>query len=149
MQNFLEVKNKMAIGEKLWEGKAKSTMMAIKGANADGVSIESTWMAQLKGMGKAKGWDGAVTFTGMTMMAPSGVGHSMGTGMINFMSGDMAVAKGSGIGMVEMGKSKSVGVWSFMSMSPKLAWMNTAVALVTLEGDPSWMEFDVVIWEWK
>ena len=51
--------------------------------------------------------------------------------------------------MVEMGKSKSVGVWSFMSMSPKLAWMNTAVALVTLEGDPSWMEFDVAIWEWK
>jgi hypothetical protein len=139
----------MAIGEKLWEGKAKSTMMAIKGASADGVSIESTWMAQLKGMGKAKGLDGAVTFTGNTMMAPSGVGNSLGTGMLNFMTGDMAVVKGSGVGMVEMGKSKSVGVWSFMSMSPKLAWMNTAVALVTLDGDPSWMEFDVVIWAWK
>ncbi|MGA2680986.1 MAG: hypothetical protein ABSF44_04210 [Candidatus Bathyarchaeia archaeon] len=139
----------MAIGEKLWEGKAKSTMMAIKGADAGGVTIEATWMAQLMGMGKAKGWDGSIIFTGKTMMAPSGVGESMGTGMLNFMSGDMAVVKGSGVGKVEMGKSKSVGVWSFMSMSPKLAWMNTAVALVTLEGDPSWMEFDVAIWEWK
>ena len=139
----------MAIGEKLWEGKAKSTIMAIKGANADGVSIMATWTAQLTGMGKAKGWDGALMFTGKTMMATSGVGQTMGTGMLNFMSGDMAVAKGSGVGKVEMGKSKSVGVWSFMSMSPKLAWMNTAVALVTLEGDPSWMEFDIVIWEWK
>ena len=83
----------MAISEKLWEGKAKSTMMAIKGANADGVTLETTWMAQLKGMGKAMGWDGAITFTGMTMMALTGVGHSMGTGMINFMSGDMADCK--------------------------------------------------------
>jgi hypothetical protein len=139
----------MAIGEKLWEGKAKSMATAIKGVGPDGVKIESTWMAQLKGMGKAKGWDGAVTFTGNILMEPSGAGWSMGQGLLNFMSGDMAVVKGSGFGKVEMGKSKSVGIWSFMSMSPKLAWMNTAVALVTLEGDPSWMEFDVVVWEWK
>jgi hypothetical protein len=139
----------MAIGEKLWEGKAKSMATAIKGVDAEGVKIEATWKADLKGMGKAMGWDGAVMFTGNIMMGPNGAGWSMGQGLLNFMSGDMAVVKGAGYGMVEMGKSKSVGIWSFMSMSPKLAWMNTAVALVTLEGDPSWMEFDVVVWEWK
>jgi hypothetical protein len=32
----------MVIGEKLWEGKAKTMGMAIKGANADGVSLEYT-----------------------------------------------------------------------------------------------------------
>jgi len=34
-------------------------------------------------------------------------------------------------------------------MSPKLAWVNDAVALVTMEGDPQWMEFTVTVWEWK
>jgi hypothetical protein len=31
-----------------------------------------------------------------------------------------------------------MGIWTFMSMSPKLSWVNDAVALVTLEGDPQW-----------
>lgn len=87
----------MAIGGKLWEGEAKAMGMTIKGANADAVMMEYTWMAQLKGMGKAKG----------------------------------------------------LGIWSFMTMSPKLNWMNMTVALTTQEGDPQWTEFDVVIWEWK
>jgi len=138
----------MAIGEKLWEGKAKSTMMAIKGASAEGVKIESTWMAQLKGMGRAMGLDGTVVFSGNTMQSPSGVGESMGTGLLNFMNGDMAVVKGTGAGKVEMGKSMTVGIWTFMTMS-KLAWLNTEIALVTMSGDPSWMEFDIAIWEWK
>jgi hypothetical protein len=65
------------------------------------------------------------------------------------MTGDMAVVKGYGYGKPVMGKAKSVGIWMFMSMSPKLAWVNDAVALVTMEGDPQWMEFTVTVWEWK
>jgi hypothetical protein len=140
----------MVIGEKLWGGKAKSMGMTIKGTGPEGVKLEVTWMAQLKGMGKAKGVDGAVTFTGKLLMEPpAGNGWSHGQGIINFMSGDMAVVKGSGYGKVEMGKSKSVGIWSFMTMSPKLTWINATTALVVAEGDANWMEFDVAIHEWK
>lgn len=139
----------MVLGDKLWEGKGKSTAIAIKGLSAEGVSIEATWTAQMKGVGKAKGVDGMITFTGNIMMGPSGAGWSHGQGMLNLMTGDMAVVKGSGIGRVEMGKSKTVGLWSFMTMSPKLAWMNSAAAVVSMEGDPQWMEFDIVVFEWK
>jgi hypothetical protein len=139
----------LAIGEKLWEGKAKTMGMTIKGINADGVSLEYTWMAQLKGMGKAKGVDGQVLFTGMTMISPSGGGSTVGNGMFTTMTGDMAVIKGSGYGKPEAGKGKGLGIWSFMTMSPKLTWMNMTVALTTQEGDPMWSEFEVVVWEWK
>jgi hypothetical protein len=45
---------------------------------------------------------------------------------------------------------KSVGLWSFMTMSEKLGWLNDTVALVTFEStDPMWMEMNITIWEWK
>lgn len=139
----------MVIGEKLWEGKAKTMGMTIKGANADGVSMEYTWTAQVKGMGKAKGVDGNIIFTGMTLISPTGGGGTKGTGMFNTMTGDMAVIKGAGYGKPEGEKGKGVGIWSFMTMSQKLAWMNMTVAITTQEGDPQWQEFDLVVWEWK
>jgi len=139
----------MVIGEKLWEGKAKTMEMAIKGADANGVKMEYTWVSQLKGMGKAKGVDGQVMFTGNTVISPTGVGGTMGTGLFTTMTGDMAVIKGSGYGKPEMGKGKGLGIWSFMTMSQKLGWMNMTAALTTQEGDAQWMEFDVVFWEWK
>ena len=139
----------MAIGEKLWEGKGKSQTTIIKGVESDGVWIMATWMAQLKGMGKAKGMDGQVTFSGKIKMGPNGAGISQGQGILATMTGDMAVVKGYGYGKPVMDKAKSVGIWTFMSMSPKLAWVNDVAAIVTLEGDPQWMEFTVTVWEWK
>ena len=139
----------MAIGEKLWEGKGKTMSMAVNGTSPAGVEIKATWMAQLKGMGMAKGMDGALTFTIRSTLEPSGTGWANGQGLLNFMNGDMAVVKGSSRHKIEMGKAKSVGLMGFMSMNPKLAWMNTATALVTLEGDAAWTEFEVAIWEWK
>lgn len=139
----------MAIGEKLWEGKGKYGTPAIRAVNADGLSIEGTLMAQVKGLGRAKGIDGAVTFTTMILMAPNGAGWSHGQGMFNAVTGDMAVMKGSGIGKVENGKGKVVALMSFMTMSPKLNWLNNLVAVVTQEGDPMWQEFDITIHEWK
>ncbi len=139
----------MTIGEKLWEGKGKSASTIIKEVESDGVWILATWTAQLKGMGKAKGADGQVTFSGKIKMGPNGAGISMGQGIFGMMNGDMAVVKGYGYGKPVMDKAKSVGMWTFMSMSPHLSWVNDAVALVTLEGDPQWMEFTVTVWEWK
>lgn len=63
--------------------------------------------------------------------------------------GDMAVIMGTGYGKPEGGKAKGLCIWSFMTMSSKLAWMNMTVTIVTQEGDPMWKDFDVVVWEWK
>jgi hypothetical protein len=139
----------MAIGEKLWEGKAKSTTTVIKSIEPDGVLMMATWAAQMKGFGKAKGVDGQVMFSSKIKMGPNGAGISQGQGILNTMTGDMAVIKGYGYGKPVMDKAKSVGIWTLMSMSPKLAWVNDAAALVAMEGDPSWMEFTVTVWEWK
>jgi hypothetical protein len=65
------------------------------------------------------------------------------------MTGNMSVVQGYGYGKTVMDKAKSMGIWTFMSMSPKLAWINGEATLVTLEGDPQWMEFTVTVWEWK
>jgi hypothetical protein len=135
----------MVVGEKLWEGKGKYGPVAIKAVGPEGVTMEGTFTVQLKGAGRATGIDGALTNTGTILMEPSGAGWSHGLGMFNTMTGDMAVVKNTGIG--KMGKS--VGLMSFMTMSPKLAWMNDLIALVTLEGDPQWMEFEISICEWK
>ena len=126
----------MAIGEKLWEGPGKSQTTIIKSVEGDGVYIMATWTTLLKGMGKAKGVDGQVTFSGKIKMGPNGAGISMGQGIFRTMTGDMAMVKGYGYGKPVKDKAKSVGIWTFMSMSPKLAWVNDTLALVTLEGDP-------------
>ncbi len=44
----------MVLGEKLWEGKAKTMIMTIKGINMEGVMYEFTWAADVKGSGKAR-----------------------------------------------------------------------------------------------
>ena len=135
----------MVVGEKLWEGKGKYGTTSIKAVGPEGVTMEGTINVQLKGAGRAMGIDGILTLTNTISMEPSGVGWSHGQGMFNTMTGDMVVLKNSGIGKA----GKSVALMSFMTMSPKLDWMNNLVALVTLEGDPQWMEFDIAIHEWK
>jgi hypothetical protein len=141
----------MAIGEKLWEGKGKSGASFIKSINMEGVTSVYTWTAQMKGMGKAKGVDGNLNVTAMSMTPPKGLAKSKDQGMLMTMTGDMAVLKGFDLmKMVPGAKPSSVGLWSFMTMSEKLGWLNETIVLVTFESlDPMWMEFNVAIWEWK
>jgi hypothetical protein len=139
----------VVLGEKLWEGKGKTTGMAVKSVGAEGICTEFTWMAQLKGMGRAKGVDCNVTVTSNSLQGPVGVGDSKGQGIFMTNAGDMGVMKTFGLGKVEAGKSRSVSLMSFMTMSQKLAWMNTLIAVVTTEGDPAWQEEDITVYEWK
>jgi len=141
----------MVIGEKLWEGKGKSGASFIKSVGMEGVTSMYTWTAQMKGMGKAMGVDANLNVTGFSMTPPKGLGSSKDQGMLMTMMGDMAVLKGYDLMKMTMGKNPtSVGLWSFMTMSEKLAWLNDTIALVTFEAlDPMWMEISVTIWEWK
>jgi hypothetical protein len=142
----------MVIGDKIWEGKGKSTGPSyIKSINADGVVSMYAWTAQLKGMGKAKGVDATVNVTAKSMTPPRGVAAAKDKAMLFTMAGDMAVARGVDLMKMTMGaKPSSVGLWSFMTMSEKLGWLNDVIAVVTFEAlDPMWQEFNVTISEWK
>ena len=141
----------MAIGEKLWEGKGKSGASFIKSVNMEGVSQVYTWTAQMKGMGKAKCTDCNLNVTGMSMTPPKGVAWSKDQGMLMTMTGDMGVVKGVSLMKMVMGKNpSSVGLWTFMTMSEKLGWLNDTIAIITFEAmDPMWTELSVTISEWK
>ena len=141
----------MAIGEKLWEGKGKSGPGFIKDVGMEGVTQLYTWTADMMGMGKAKGVDGKLNVTGVSKNSPKGLAWSKSQGMFMTMTGDMAVVKGVDLSSMMMGKNPtSVGLWSFMTMSEKLMWVNTQICLVTFEAmDMMWSELKITIWEWK
>jgi hypothetical protein len=143
--------NEMAIGEKLWEGKGKSSGPGfIKSITAEGVTSMYSWTAQVKGMGCAEGADGNINLTAVGMVPPKGVAVENDQGIFMTMTGDMCVIKGMGMMKMEMGTNpKAVGLWNFMTMSEKLSWMNDLIAVVTFEAsDPMWNEFTITINEW-
>jgi hypothetical protein len=147
-----KVKN-MVLGDKLWEGKGKSAgPNYIKDVGMEGVTSMYAWTAQLKGMGKAKGVDVNLNVTAFSTSPPKGIAKAKDQGMLMTMTGDMAVVKGLDLMKMTMppGKPSSVGLWTFMTMSEKLGWLNEVIAVVTFEAqDPMWMEFNITITEWK
>ncbi len=142
----------MVLGEKLWEGKGKSVGPSfIKSIGMEGVTSIFAWMAEVKCLGKAKGVDGNINVTATSMTPPKGVAGAEDKGMFMTMTGDMAVLRGYDLMKMTMGvPPKAVGLWSFMTMSEKLSWMNDVIAVLSIEAlDPMCMEFKLVIHEWK
>ncbi len=142
----------MTLGEKLWEGKGKSNGPGfIKYVGMEGVTSMYSWSAQTKGMGRAKGADINLNVTAFGTMAPKGVASEKDQGTFMTMSGDMGVLKGHGLMKMAMAaKPTAVGLWSFMTTSEKLSWMNDLIAIVTFEAlDPMWEQFNIAIYEWK
>jgi hypothetical protein len=116
--------NRMVMGEKIWEGKSKTMNMTVKGVNAEGVMFEFTWMAQLKGSGKAIGLDGSVLFTANVTVSQAGIATFAGSRVFSTLTGDQATIKGSGSGTGQGDQGKGISIWSFMTLSLKLSWMN-------------------------
>lgn len=139
----------MGVGKQLWEGTGKTQVMIVQDANADGVTVEFTWSGDLKGTGKAKDIDGTIVFTGRKVAPLTGLGKGTTTGQgLLFTGKDMVAIKSSGYGNPKWKKTKSVEIWSFLTTSRRLSWINSVVAVVTQEGDPAWKEFKVKINEW-
>lgn len=142
----------MVLGDKIFEGKGKSTGPSyILSTSADGVESMFAWTAQLKGVGKAKGIEATINNTSKGMTPPKGVATAKNKAMLFTMAGDMAVGRGLDLMKMVPGQNpSSVGLWTFMTMSEKFGWLNDIIALVTYEAsDPMWMEFKVTISEWK
>jgi hypothetical protein len=84
------------------------------------------------------------------MTPPKGVGKGKDQGVFMTMSGDRGVFKGYGLMKMTGAKPGAVSLWSFMTMSEKLSWMNDIIAVVAYEAlDPMWMELNITIYEWK
>lgn len=48
------------------------------------------------------------------------------------------------------GMPSAVGLYTFMTMSEKIGWLNDLIALVAFEAlGPMWMEVNITIYEWK
>jgi hypothetical protein len=142
----------MVLGEKLWEGKGKSAGAGfIKSVGMEGVTSEYSWTAQMKGMGRAKGVDINIHVTAIMTMSPKGTVPTKDQGVFNTMTGDMGILKGFDLmKMTPGGKPAAVGLWSFMTTSEKLGWMNDLIAIVTFEAlDPMWEQSNITIYEWK
>jgi len=142
----------MVIGEKLWEGKGKSEGPGfIKSISMEGVKSMYSWSAEMKGMGKAKGIDGNIHVTAKMKSPPKGTTAAKDQGIFMMMTGDMCIVKGFDLMKMAMGTNPTaVGLWSFMTMSEKIAWLNNTVAIVTFEAqDSMWMESKITIYEWK
>ncbi len=141
----------MVLGEKLWEGKGNSRPGGfIKSVSMEGVVSVYSWTAQLKGSGCAEGIDININVTGKSMMPPKGIGAGKDQGVFMTMTGDMGILKGHDLSTMVEGKPSAVGLWSFMTMSEKLSWLNDVIAVVTIKAlDPMWEKFNVTIYEWK
>jgi hypothetical protein len=138
----------MGLGQKLWESKSKSNPDFIKDIKMEGITSVYSWMAQMKGVGKAKNVDCNLKVTGMSMTPPKGIGKSKDQGVLMTTTGDMAIVKG--IDLMKMGpKPMEVGLCSFMTMPEKLGWLNETIAVVVFEAlDVMWNEVNISIYEW-
>ncbi len=83
-------------------------------------------------------------------MAPKGVGKAKDQAIFMTASGDMGVIKGFALSKMMQNKPIAVGLWSFMTTSEKLGWMNEVIAVVSYEPqDPMWMALNLTVYEWK
>jgi hypothetical protein len=139
----------LVLGQKLFEGKGKSGASFIKSVEMAGVKQIYSWTAQMKGFGPIQGVDCFITVTAKGMTPPKGLGAAKDQGVFRLSTGEMGVLKGLDLAKMVEGKGKSVGLWSFMTMSEKLDWLNGVAALVTFEAsDPMWQDFNITIYEW-
>lgn len=115
----------------------------------EGVKQMYAWTAQLKGAGQAEGVDCFLSVTAKGNMPPNGLGVAKDQGIFRTSTGEMGTLKGFDVAKMVQNKPVSVGLWTFMTMSDKLMWLNNVMAIVTFEGvDPMWQEFNITIYEW-
>lgn len=133
----------------MFEGKGKSGPSFIKWVGMEGIAQMYSWTANVKGMGKAQGVEGMISVTAKGMTPPKGLGMAKDQGIFRTNMGDMGILKGMDLSKMVEGKATSVGLWSFMTMSEKLGWMNDLIAVVSFEAlDPMWQDFNITVYEW-
>jgi hypothetical protein len=135
----------MSLGEKVFEETGKLEVPFIEEVDADGISMKQSFTSELKGVGR---WpSGMNTGSGKIKIKPNGMARGKWHGMMMTSDGEMVVWSGSGRSKRAAKSIKGVMLITFMTMSPKLAWMNDVIVVLDISGDM--MQFSSVAHEWK
>jgi hypothetical protein len=137
----------MALGEKAWEEKGKTTGIAVKSVSAEGVTLERSWIGDHKGLGLWQ--DGRDLGTSTVLLGPNGIGTGTGQGIVTTQGGDTVLYRQMACSRVEKGRNRFVGLMTFMTVSEKLSWLNGTVCTLEGEGDSTFQEFNLTAYEVK
>ena len=139
----------MNLGEKLFEDKNKTTSNTIKSVGPEGVTIELSWVGELKGHGRLSGIDGREMATGTYTQAPNGIATGHSQGIVTTKEGDMVTWREIGTGRNDASGGNFVGIITFMTTSRRLEWLNGVVAIYEGRGPPGYQEWSGTAQEWK
>jgi hypothetical protein len=148
MQTYqVKAEENLALGEKAWEEKGKAAGVAVRSVSAEGVTLEQSWIGDIKGLGLWQ--DGRDLGTSTLLLGPNGVGMGTGQGIFTTKGGETVVYRNMSCSRVEKDRSRFVGVMAFTTSSEKLSWLNSTVCTFEGEGDPNFQEFNLTGYEVK
>lgn len=123
--------------------------MTVKEKNVNGATFEFTWASKLKGFGKAQALNVGLFFTASKTADFYGAGPTVGQGAFFTKKGQMVTVQSSGYGKPYAGKGRAIEIWCFSTQAEELQWLNSVVAVVSIEGDDKWSEFTLIVNEWN
>jgi hypothetical protein len=106
--------------ELLAEIKEKTTTITIKEFSADGAKIQYNSMGEVKGT-----YHGTHIETVDVNLKTDGTNEWETRGMDTTREGDVVMITGKGTGKQEAAKGSFKGEVTYMTMSPRLSWLNT------------------------
>jgi hypothetical protein len=125
----------LAIGEKLFEEKVTPKGFAIKSVGSEGVESEYSVTGEITGFGKAEGVKATNMGTMCNLVRPTGITTGTAQGIITTTDGDSVVWKLCYAGKSSGAGGTFVGTVTFMTMSEKLAWLNSTICVIEGAGD--------------
>ena len=125
----------LAIGEKLFEEKITPRGFAIKSVGSEGVESEYSVTGEITGFGKAEGVKATNMATMRNLVRPTGVATGTAQGIMTTTDGDSVVWKLCYAGKTSGTGGRLTGTVTFMTMSEKLAWLNSTICVIESVGD--------------
>jgi hypothetical protein len=130
----------LAIREKLFEEKVTPRGFTIKSVGSEGVESEYSVTGEITGFGKAEGVRATNMGTMCSHERPTGIttgGITTGTaqGIMTTTDGDSVVWKLCYAGKASAAGWGLTGTVTFMTMSEKLAWLNSTICVIEGAGD--------------
>jgi hypothetical protein len=139
----------LAIGEKLFERKGKTTGVTIKSVGPDGVTTERNIAAEIRGFGRAEGVSGRAIATTTAVGQQPRPFRVSGYALITTKDGETVVVKSSAFSKREGGRFKVASISTYMRTSAVLSWLNDLITLDEIEADITVQEFTSTSYEWK
>ena len=125
----------LAIREKLFEEKVTATGFAIKSVGSEGVESEYSVTGEITGFGKAESLKATNMGTMCNLVRPTGITTGTAQGVMTTTDGDSVVWKLCYAGKASGTGGRLTGTVTFMTMSEKLAWLNSTICVMESVGD--------------